>query len=228
MIIYHISDSHSQHKFINLDLEGVDVLIHSGDESNYKSPALNEEEFYSFVHWYKEVPIEHKIFIAGNHSGYVATHEREARKILKDNGIIYLNKEEVTIDGVKFYGDPTTPSFGDWYFMAGRSKIHKHWDQIPKDVEVLITHGPPKGIMDLTKNRDGSLSVCGCSNLRSRIEKEEFPKLKAMCYGHIHQVEGYNPPGVFHYKGIQFSNAASVEDGRFDKGIVHHGNKIII
>lgn len=228
MIIYHISDSHSQHKFINLDLEGVDVLIHSGDESNYKSPALNENEFYDFVHWYKEVPIEHKIFIAGNHSSFLYHHGKEAKRVLKEAGIIYLDKDEVTIGGIKFYGDPITPTFGDWYFMANRDKMHKHWNLIPKDVEVLITHGPPRGIMDVTENRDGHMELVGCSNLRNRIEKEEWPKLRAHLYGHIHSRNMINPPGVFHYKGIQFSNAASVEDGRFDKGIVHHGNKIII
>lgn len=185
MNVYHISDTHMQHDSLVLpDLTFTDVMVCTGDATNNRNPIFNEQEFYEFVEWYTYVNVEHKIYIAGNHSSFVATHEKEARRVLESKGIIYLNKEEVTINGVKFYGDPTSPNFGNWYFMAKREKMYKHWSLIPDDVEVLLTHTPPQGILDLSYDLNGCLEFCGCKSLYKKCQ--ELGLLKAVCFGHIH------------------------------------------
>lgn len=225
MKILHISDTHGKHLGMELDLEGVDVLVHTGDESNYRQPVLNEAEFYDFVEWYGNLPIKDKIFVAGNHSSYVFHNKRQAEKVLFDAGIIYLNKEDVIIDGVKFYGDPMSPTFGDWCFMADRSKLNKHWGMIPDDTNVLLTHTPPKGKLDLSIDLNHELGMRGCSALNKRIKQLEH--LKVHCYGHLHGGNDVQNNGILLQDGIIFSNATAVIDGKFDLGAVYKKGNLI-
>lgn len=222
--IYHCSDTHGYHKHLKIPDETIDVMVFTGDESNYRLPKLNESEFIDFINWYAEVPVQNKIMIAGNHSSILFTREKWARKEIEDRGIIYLNKESITLHGLKFYGDPTSPRFGDWCFMSDRNKIKKHWEFIPKDTDILLTHTPPKGILDLTKNRDNNLEMCGCSSLGNKIK--ELPKLRLNCFGHIHNVQGITNTGLRVVDKVIYSNAAAVTDLEFDKGITFNGNMI--
>lgn len=184
MKIYHISDTHSYHNLLNINESEIDVIVHTGDGTNYRDPIRNEKEFFDFINWYAQVLVKNRIYIPGNHDSWVATFERQAKREFEDRGIIYLNKKEITIDGVKFYGDGISPTFGNWVFMADRSKMHKHWDLIPEDVNVLLTHTPPKGILDLSENRNGRIEMCGCSALFKKVRKLDNIKLHA--FGHIH------------------------------------------
>jgi Icc-related predicted phosphoesterase len=112
--------------------------------------------------------------------------------------------------------------------MSDRAKMHKHWDVVPNDVNVLLTHGPAYGILDASINRNNTFDLCGDKILRRYLETNKWKDLKLVCHGHIHQKEYINPPGVFNFKNIQISNAAAVEDGRFDKGVVYNGTVITI
>lgn len=226
MKILHISDTHGYHNtFPESRFEGIDVVIHSGDCSNYRDPYRNEPEVRNFIEWYKNVPVKHKIYVAGNHDTSI-----ERRMITPGDfaaaGIIYLENQGTTIDGVKFWGSPITPTFFDWAFMKARDKTHKVWAQIPDDTDVLIVHGPPKGVRDLSFNRDGELEMCGCSSLMKRCYALK-DTLKLVCFGHIHNMDGVDTnQGVAHYSRVKtvYSNAACVYDGRFDLGLTSHGN----
>ena len=67
--------------------------------------------------------------------------------------------------------------------MKGRDKMWKLWENIPEDTDILITHTPPRGCLDLSYNRNHQLEFCGCSNLLKNVFRVK-PKLH--CYGHIH------------------------------------------
>lgn len=230
MKILHISDTHSFHEQIFEEhFAGIDVVIHSGDCSNYMNPTLNAVEVLQFINWYATVPVKHKIYVAGNHDTSI-----ERRMYRKEdfamNGIIYLENEEVTIDGVKFWGSPHTPTFGTWAFMKAREKLNRVWETIPDDTDVLIVHGPPKGVRDLSFDRDGKLEMCGCSALMKRCWKLK-DSLKLVAFGHIHNMDGVDTnQGVSHYSNTKtvFSNAACVYDGKFDRGLTSYGNVIEI
>jgi Icc-related predicted phosphoesterase len=166
--------------------------------------------------------VPNKIYVAGNHDTSIAVGLVKPR-FFENNGIIYLQDQEVVIDGVKFYGSPWTPSFGNWGFMKKRHKLHDIWTQIPEDTDVLITHGPPKGVRDLTLNRDNELEQVGDISLVKRIVNL---KLKLHCFGHIHDTDGIRNQGTSKYSGIPtiFSNAACVTDGKNE--ITSFGNRI--
>lgn len=230
MKLLHISDTHGFHQQMpEKSFEDIDVVVHSGDCSNYMDPFRNSYEVRSFIDWYAQVPCENKIYVAGNHD--TSIERRLVRpEDFKDAGIIYLENESVTIDGVKFWGSPHTPTFGDWAFMKKREKINMVWQAIPDDTDVLITHGPPKGVRDLSFDRDGSLEMCGCSALMKRCWALRNT-LRLVCFGHIHNMDGVDTnQGVSYYSKTKtvFSNAACVYDGRFDKGLTSFGNAIEI
>lgn len=223
--IYHVSDTHSFHN--QLVIPEADIMIHSGDATNPRDPYTNEKEMREFIDWYQNVNIPIKIFCAGNHDTSV-----ERRLVTKEDfekaGIIYLEHELVKIDGLSFFGSPFTPTFGNWAFMKAREKLARTWESIPDIVDILIVHGPAKGILDLSENREHELEFCGCNALRKHVLYRVKPKL--MCFGHIHNFQGILNAGTKQVVGCEtiFSNGSCVEDGRFDKGIVNNGNLITI
>ena len=226
MNILHISDTHSFHGLFPMArFEGIDIVIHSGDCSNYMDPYKNEQEVRDFIEWYKTVPVQYKIYVAGNHDTSI-----EKRLVTKadftDNNIIYLENEGITIEGLNIWGSPHTPTFGNWAFMKARHKLFSTWETIPDDTDILIVHGPPKGIRDLSFDRNHNLEYCGCSALMKRCQKLN---LKLMCFGHIHNCEDVETnQGVSEYSNFSgiYSNGTCVIDGRFDKGLTSYGNII--
>ena len=227
MTILHISDTHSFHGLFPVDrFEYVDVVIHSGDCSNYKDPYRNEQEVRNFIAWYSIVPVRHKVYVAGNHDTSIEKG-LITKKDFEDNGIIYLENSGVHIGGLLFWGSPHTPTFGDWAFMKARHKLYKAWEAIPPFTDVLIVHGPPKGILDLSEDRHHKLEMCGCNALRKKVESSNF---KAVCFGHIHDSDGISNQGMARIGGKDtiYSNATCVFDGRFDKGLTSYGNIIYV
>ena len=188
-----ISDTHGQHRSLNLP-EG-DILIHAGDIS--RVGKLNE--IIEFNSWLGTLNYKHKIIIAGNHD-FIFENEYNLAKSLITNAI-YLEDSGVEIEGIKFWGSPVSPRFYDWAFNRDRGEdIKKHWDKIPKNIDVLITHGPPYGVLDKTVSGEN----VGCEDLLSKIQEI---KPKFSIFGHIH--EGY---GIFKDKGITFINACSLNE----------------
>jgi Icc-related predicted phosphoesterase len=182
-------------------LEGGPILVHAGDVSG-RGTYFEVEQF---LDWFSELPYAHKILIAGNHDFLFEADPEEAAKLLaKYPGITYLNDSGVTIEGIKFWGSPITPWFHNWAFNRTGPEIRKHWDMIPDGIDVLITHGPPNGILDLTQHTQ--LHV-GCPYL---LEKVKRIKPKVHVFGHIHEARGVHEEG-----GTTFVNA-SVVDLRYE------------
>jgi len=191
-----ISDTHSRHEKIPLIPDG-DVLIHAGDCTGRGNlPGLHE-----FVKWFGALPHKHKILIAGNHDFCFENHPLWSREMCHDQGITYLEDEQVTIDGVTFFGSPWTPIFRNMAFNATESEMQSHRSKIPESTNVLVTHGPALRIFDYVPD---VLEHVGCYPLARRID--ELPVLKAHICGHIHEGYGF---AVRESNGIKFANAAT-------------------
>lgn len=191
MRIVFISDTHQRHNDIRLNVtlrsafesNPDTVLVHCGDVCSRGTKS----EAQSFLEWYSLLPFKSKIFIAGNHDFFFENNDEEVHQVLeKFPDLIYLNDSGVEIAGTKFWGSPVQPRFYDWAFNRDND-ISKHWDLIPDDTDVLITHGPPRGILDWTK-RD-KINV-GCPKLLERIGQLN---LKVHAFGHIHEAFGMHP-----------------------------------
>ena len=188
-----ISDTHNQHNNIpSKYLAGGDCIIHSGDMTGRGSRV----EVEAFLAWYNELPYTHKILIAGNHDFFFEeAPEYEIDAVLaKYPNITYLNDSGIEIEGLKIWGSPVQPWFYSWAFNRKGTDICPHWDMIPLDTDILITHGPAKGYLDLTLNGD----VTGCPYLLDKIS--ELTNLKLFVHGHIHEAYGrvdFPDGGVF-------------------------------
>lgn len=187
MKIILISDTHSQHGSFKLP-EG-DMVIHAGDFSK----RGREEEVREFLDWYAALPHPHKVLIAGNHD-FLAEREPEKFRGMLPENIHYLEDEEVVIEGIRIWGSPITPWFYDWAFNRHRGPdIARHWDPIPLNTDILVTHGPPYGILDKVIPRN---EWVGCRDLMEKIA-EVRPKLHV--FGHIHEGYGQEKVGETHF-----------------------------
>lgn len=224
MKIWHISDTHGYHSLLQIP-NGVDVVVHSGDFSNFYDVYKNEQEALNFLHWYGSVPIKNKILVAGNHDAYAYKMKKFFVEWCNHYNITYLENDYVNIDGVKFFGSPNTPTFGDWYFMKSRDKMHNHWSKVDEDVDVFIVHGPPKGILDLTEDRQYNLEMCGCNSLRNHILDRIKPKL--CLFGHIHNFKHIINSGTLKLSAYDtvFSNGSVVTDNKF--GVLSSNGNIL-
>ena len=214
--IWHISDTHSYHDLLEIP-DNIDIVIHSGDCSNVRDPYNNEPEVRKFIDWYSKLPIPIKIYVAGNHDSSI---EKKLVSIADfgEKGIIYLEDDFIHIDGLKIHGSPVSPNFGNWSFMKSRDKLDKHWERsIDDDVDILITHTPPKGILDISEDRDGNLEFCGCKALKRHVITRIKPKL--MLFGHIHNSDDIINAGTMKLSICDtiFSNGSVVTDRKFGK-----------
>ncbi len=223
MKILHISDTHGMHNdFPKETFDGIDMVIHSGDCSNSGYLQQSILEITNFLNWYEMVPVQHKIFVAGNHDTAIARRAIKYDDMIM-RGIHYLENESITINGIKIWGSPITPTFGDWSFMKARDKTHEVWKEIPDDTDIVVVHGPPKGVRDLSYDRQNNMEFCGDLALAKRMAVIH-PKL--MLFGHIHNCKDIINQGVSVYSmtRTKFSNGSCVEDGKFNMGLTSFGN----
>lgn len=221
--IWHISDTHSFHKLLEIP-DGIDLVIHSGDCSNSRDPYVNETEVRKFIDWYKDIPIKNKVYVAGNHDTSIEKG-LVTKKDFSDVGITYLENEYATLCGLKIFGSPHTPQFGQWAFMKDRVKLERFWRKaMNEDCDIVVTHGPPKGALDKSYDRDGKMEHCGDRSLFNRI-REISPGLSL--FGHIHNTEDIINAGVLKFSVGEtlYSNGSVVTDGKFGK-LTSNGNVI--
>ena len=211
-----ISDTHNRAD--TLTLPPGDVLIHAGDFTYLGTP----EEVDTFNAFLSKQNFQYKVIIAGNHElsfdednfenflknnfqPYYAQHNidpslfksSEIKARLKD--CIYLEDSSCEIFGYKIYGSPWVPNYHEWAFNVERGeKILKKWKKIPDNTDILITHGPPKNILDETRNGFHS----GCEDLLREVMTRIKPKYHI--FGHVHETYGHIVE-----QGINFINAST-------------------
>lgn len=184
-------------------LPQADVLIHCGDLTK----RSHVEEFEATFSMLREAPAKIKLVIAGNHDRALdakfwdryTDEESGGRgdkaapqsiwKIIKEaeqDNVRYLDEGtyNFALDNgalIRVYASPWTPKYGFWGFQYDGEKGHSF--DIPEGIDVAMTHGPAKGILDLTRTPDHA----GCPFLFRALEKA---KPRIHCFGHIHEAWG--------------------------------------
>lgn len=175
MEIVFLSDTHSRHH--KVDVPGGDLLIHGGDVTNGRRGQIDD-----FLDWFLSLPHPYKLFIGGNMDFELEKEPNHFRAKLPEN-VHYLCNESVVIEGVHYFGSPMIPKFVGAFNRERGDELRKYWNQIPGEVDVLITHTPPKGILDRTSL---GLTV-GCADL---MEKVLAVTPKYHLFGHVHEAYG--------------------------------------
>lgn len=199
-----LSDTHNQHGKFNCP--GGDFLLHSGDFTSRGTP----QEVQNFMLWMEIQPYKHKVVIPGNHDWDLERNFAYWKDEFAKRGIHLLNDEGIELDSIKIWGSPVTPWFHSWAFNRARTEeeatrihgpIKPHWDMIPANTEVLLTHGPPMGILDKVVRNDESV---GCEELAKRIKETE---IKLHLFGHIHEGAGWLYEGP-----VTYVNGSSLDE----------------
>ena len=188
MRILHISDTHGYHHRMH-DLREADMIVHSGDFTMNGTV----QEAVDFLRWFSSLDYANKIFIAGNHDCCMYG----ARIDGLDDNVHYLCNSGVELCGFKFYG---VPMFVE---DCASGLQNRNYADIPIDTDVLITHGPPFGILDF----DAGMNF-GSRELLSRLS---LVKPDLHLFGHIHAMHGMTS-----LYGITYSNGAIMNTGYDD------------
>ena len=208
-----LSDTHGAHEDVGVP-EG-DVLIHAGDFC--QEGRLEEVE--PFLDWFGNQPCDEKILVAGNHDGaFEDENIRGTARAWASEVATYLEDKSTTIGGRLFYGSPWILKDDDWAFMKPEQQLVRIWENIPTETDVLITHGPPRGMMDLFERKVESAGDqgqfrserIGSVSLRDAIERVQ-PAVHVFGHNHFDY-------GTVRTNETMFINA-SLPKGR--KGITH-------
>eukprot|EP01118_Nematostelium_gracile_P017294 TRINITY_DN7341_c0_g1_i1.p1 TRINITY_DN7341_c0_g1~~TRINITY_DN7341_c0_g1_i1.p1 ORF type:complete len:211 (+),score=45.50 TRINITY_DN7341_c0_g1_i1:46-633(+) len=163
-----LSDTHNHHR--EIDIPKCDLLLHSGDFTSFGRQAHLDD----FDRWLGDVPCTNKVVCPGNHENVLKSIE------LKNAN--YVSQQLVQIDGWNIFGTK----------FLWPNESNPKYDDIPNKTNILITHGPPQGIMDGGK---------GCPALTRRIKNLKL--LKLVVFGHIHDQHG-----MIEKDGVIYVNAA--------------------
>lgn len=173
-----LSDTHMAHW--RVPVSPCDLLIHCGDFTRRGSEA----ETRDFFAWLGAQPAEHKVVVCGNHDLFCEAHPTKGAELAAAAGARLLFDEEVLMGGLRIWGSPVTPAFRSLAFNRERgTEIGAHWDKIPRGLDLLVTHGPPRGAGD----RVFFGARVGCADLTKAVHRAE-PRVHA--YGHIHEGAG--------------------------------------
>ena len=189
-----VSDTHGMHA--RLDVPACDLLVHAGDFSR----RGRREEFSAILAWMAAQPARARVLVAGNHDRFCEVASAEAHTLAAASGVRYLEDEGVEIEGLAIWGSPVTPAFHSLAFNRERgAALRAHWDRIPERVDLLVTHGPPRGLGD----RVFFGAHVGCADLLARV-RALAPRVHL--FGHIHEARG-----EYHLAGVRtrFVNAAN-------------------
>lgn len=179
-----ISDTHTSKP----ELPDGDILLHAGDVTQSGSRA----EIQETVDWLNTQPHRHKVVVAGNHdlfldSSYAVddrpSHPGPPQQHINWGNVIYLQNAMATLQcvgrKVSVFGSPWSPRHGNWAFQYPRKE--DVWaDVLPPDIDILVTHTPPKSHLDLG---------FGCRSLLRELWR--LPKKPCLhVFGHLHGGHG--------------------------------------
>ena len=172
-----ISDTHGEQEKLGA-LCG-EVLIHCGDMFNMFSG--DRDEFERMDDWFGRQEFDLILCIGGNHD-----FELQKRALYTDRpfrNAVYLEGATYRYRELIFYGAPWVPDLRGQAYFRDRHELQHCWSQMPPGVDVLITHTPPAGILDVSSRGE----QLGCEYLSLEL-KSKSPRLHS--FGHVHAGSG--------------------------------------
>lgn len=193
-----VSDTHGR---MGWEIPECDVFVHAGDIT----AGGSRTETRKFVKFLKEQAalgkFFHALIIPGNHDRALDLQREETLGYFDDPRFHVLINQGIEIEGKTFWGSPYTPPFFNWFFMAEEGNLFEMYKKIPENLDMLITHGPPFGILDPGFQADH----VGSPELLKAVERRN---ISHHVFGHLHAAGGKTVYG----DGIHYHNVAACDE----------------
>ena len=161
LTIFAFSDTHGSHRRLYVP-EDADIIICAGDAVE---DDLKGDEYGDFISWFGALPAKWKLFVPGNHElSFCRSRYKTIVQQFEVAGIIVLQDAVEECDGVVIGSISRDARIAD--------------EDIPNDIDILVTHWPPYGILD---------NDLGSPDILNFVLKAQ-PKWHL--FGHIHESEG--------------------------------------
>ncbi len=174
------SDTHGRQNWV---MPPCDVFVHAGDIT-CRGSIEEISKFAARLRDEMSLPQgpRHAIIVPGNHDQCFELFPTPVRELFGENVHVLLDRA-VVLDGVRFYGSPWTPPFMRWHFMADESRLASLYSGMPDILDMLVTHGPPRGILD----PGGREPHVGSTALADAIVTRQIAH---HVFGHLHDAGG--------------------------------------
>lgn len=113
----------------------------------------------SFKPWCESLPCNKVIFIAGNHDFGFSNLDFMYTQFPKDKKVTYLFHENYVYtskSGKEYtiFGTPYCKLFGNWAYMEMDDVLDRLYQDIPENLDILLTHDAPFGVSDIILQED--------------------------------------------------------------------------
>lgn len=193
MKIVAFSDTHNHHRKIKIP--NGDMLIFAGDMSRNGKTM----EVVAFLDYVERLPHRYKLVVPGNHDICIENDLSFFANWCKTKGIHLLVNDFIEIECFKIYGTPITPEFGGWAFERNKVQRHQTFQNIPKNTDIIISHGCCRDILDITKTGKRT----GCKSLAKNVLRV---KPRFFISGHIHESWGVVENDYIKYYNVSCLN----------------------
>ena len=178
MRVVAVSDLHGELPAI----PSCDLLLVAGDICPLDDHSEDVQRTHlegPFADWLEQAPADAIVGVAGNHD-LIAEDEPA---LLAGLPWRYLCDDETEVAGLRIWGSPFAVTYGDWAFMESEAALERRFAAIPGELDVLLVHGPPFGVLDhAVRGVDTGSHALRAAVLRARPAVAVF--------GHIHEARG--------------------------------------
>jgi predicted phosphodiesterase len=190
-----VSDLHGQLPTI----PPCDLLLVAGDICPLADHSEEAQRAFlegPFSVWLERAPARAIAGVAGNHD--LIAEEQPALPA----GLpwTYLCDSAAELQGLRIWGTPFAITYGDWAFMESDDELEQRFAEIPAGLDVLLTHGPPFGVLDRAlRGADTGSRALRRAIIRARPQVAVF--------GHIHEQHGEDRLGATRCLNISLLDA---------------------
>lgn len=182
--IFAFADTHGVHRSLCVPVD-TDILICAGDAVE---DDMKGGEYDDFLDWFSSQPGRYKLFVPGNHElSFDIDQADEIRPLFEQRGIILIEDAVEDFDGVVIGA------------ISGNAHIAD--EDIPTDLDILVTHYPPLGILD---------EGFGSPEILNFVLNA---KPKYHLFGHVHKTGGETQQSIF----TEFNNISYYEVNNREK-----------
>lgn len=209
-----VSDLHGYYP----QLDGGDLLIIAGDltaRDTYK-------EYENFFEYLRLTEYKRIIIVGGNHDNKLIEEDEDdcgfppiIADLMHFHKMTYLCDSVTVFEGLKIWGTPWSLTFPGinpkcTAFTGTEEELAAKFALIPDDIDILISHSPPFGILDRIKEtRQLPGEAVGSLSLNQIVlSRRRMPNLKLHVFGHIHEMGGK----IFETNFTKFVNASYVNE----------------